>query len=104
LTTRQILASEGIANPIDPVAIDRADIEAASRPAIAVMLLQPTNPVRPIGLVREAMSRFATEPCDSLVAVSRRSLKLGNVVDGRYIPGYAFGTPSRDMPPVWRFK
>ncbi|CAN0431731.1 unnamed protein product [Phaeothamnion confervicola] len=65
------------------------------------MLLQPTNPLRPLDLVRAAIGRFRAEPCDSLVAVSRRPLKIGRVEAGRYSPSYAFGTPSRDMPPVW---
>jgi CMP-N,N'-diacetyllegionaminic acid synthase len=65
-----------------------------------VLLLQPTNPLRPIDMMRRAIERFMTEPCDSLIAVSRRRLKLGWVKDGYYKPDYAFGTQSRLVPPV----
>ena len=65
-----------------------------------VMLLQPTNPLRPLAMVRAAIQRFSSESCDSLVAVSRRPLKLGRLEDGLFIPNYAFGTQSRHMPGV----
>ncbi|NJO53463.1 MAG: acylneuraminate cytidylyltransferase family protein [Bacteroidales bacterium] len=65
-----------------------------------VMLLQPTNPLRPVAMVRAAIQRFATESCTSLVAVSRRPLKIGRIEDGLFVPGYAFGAQSRRMPAV----
>jgi N-acylneuraminate cytidylyltransferase len=95
-------ALAGDETPSLDVMIDAAEAErAAGRSFDAVMLLQPTNPLRPLASVRAAIGRFRREPCDSLVAVSRRPLKLGRVEQGRYAPSYAFGTPSRDMPPVW---
>ena len=66
-----------------------------------VMLLQPTNPLRPVGMIESAVARFSNEPCDSLISVSRRPLKLGKVVEGRFVPNYAFGTQSRVMPPAF---
>jgi N-acylneuraminate cytidylyltransferase len=66
----------------------------------AVLLLQPTNPLRPLDMLRAAVARFRSEPCESLIGVSRRPLKLGQVVDGAFVPTYAFGTQSRLMPPV----
>lgn len=66
-----------------------------------VLLLQPTNPLRPVDLVERAVGRFLTEPCDSLIAVTRSHYKLGRIVDGLFAPDYALGTPSRDMPPVF---
>jgi N-acylneuraminate cytidylyltransferase len=65
----------------------------------AIMLLQPTNPFRPVEMVERALRRFRTEPCDSLVAVSRRQLKLGRIVDHCFVPDIAFGTPSRILAP-----
>jgi N-acylneuraminate cytidylyltransferase len=65
----------------------------------AIMLLQPTNPFRPVEMVERALRRFATEPCDSLVAVSRRQLKLGRIVDGCFAPDQPYGTPSRILAP-----
>lgn len=66
----------------------------------AVLLLQPTNPLRPLGMLRAAVARFRSEPCDLLIGVSRRPLKLGQVIDGAFVPTYEFGTQSRHMPPV----
>ena len=66
-----------------------------------VLLLQPTNPLRPTAMVASAIERFVTEPCDSLISVSRRALKLGKVKDGCFVPDYPFGTQTRLMPPVF---
>ena len=83
-------------------ALVHAAEEAASRDVAfdSVMLLQPTNPLRPLAMLSRALERFRSEPCDSLIGVSRRPLKLGQIVDGAYVPSYAFGTQSRLMPPV----
>lgn len=67
----------------------------------AVMLLQPTNPLRPVAMVEAAIDRFARETCDSLIAVSRRPLKTGRVANGRFIPDYVPDTQSRRTPPVF---
>ena len=57
--------------------------------------------LRPVSMVCRAIERFLTEPCDSLIGVSRRPLKLGTVEDGCFVPTYAFGTQSRLMAPVF---
>jgi len=66
-----------------------------------VMLLQPTNPLRPLELVGAAIARFREEPCDSLITASRRQLKFGNVSSGRFYPSYRPDTPSQATPSVW---
>lgn len=71
------------------------------RQAAGVLLLQPTNPLRPRSMMIRAIDRFLSEPCDSLIGVSRRPLKLGKVEHGRFVPDYAFGAQSRLMPPVF---
>jgi CMP-N-acetylneuraminic acid synthetase len=65
----------------------------------SVMLLQPTNPLRPLPMVESAIARFIGEPCDSLIAVSRRPLKTGAVEGGRFIPNYA--PESRSILPTY---
>jgi N-acylneuraminate cytidylyltransferase len=52
-------------------------------------------------MVEHAIGRFLAEPCDSMIAVSRRPLKLGRVVDGAFVPSYAPDSQSRHMPPVY---
>jgi len=66
-----------------------------------VMLLQPTNPLRPVALVDDAIAQFFNQPCDSLISVSSRALKLGKVVDGVFVPSNPPQTQSRHLPPVF---
>jgi len=66
----------------------------------AVMTLQPTNPLRPVAMIEDALARFASSPCDSLVSVSLRRLKTGRVVAGYYEPSYPFGQQSRLTAPI----
>jgi CMP-N-acetylneuraminic acid synthetase len=67
----------------------------------SVMLLQPTNPLRPLPMVESAIARFIGEPCDSLIAVSRRLLKTGAVEGGRFIPNYQADAQSRSILPTY---
>jgi N-acylneuraminate cytidylyltransferase len=66
-----------------------------------VMLLQPTNPLRPVDLIKEAIARFSSEPCDSLISISRRPLKIGQVAGGVFTPSNPPHTQSRHLPPVF---
>ena len=52
-------------------------------------------------MVEQAIDRFLSDPCDALMAVSRRPYKLGKVVDGCFVPDYVFGAQSRHMGPVF---
>jgi CMP-N-acetylneuraminic acid synthetase len=67
----------------------------------SVMLLQPTNPLRPLLMIENAIARFIGEPCDSLIAVSRRLLKTGAVERGRFIRNYVADAQSRSTPPTY---
>lgn len=66
-----------------------------------VMLLQPTNPLRPREMVERAMARFRDEACDSLIAVSRRALKFGTVEDGVFKRNFPVLAQSRTVAPVF---
>ena len=68
----------------------------------AVILLQPTNPLRPEGLLKEAIAVFEREDCDSLMTVSRNEHKLGTISNGRFIPyNYKMGQRSQDLEPLF---
>jgi CMP-N-acetylneuraminic acid synthetase len=67
----------------------------------AVMLLQPTNPLRPVATVERAIDRFAGERADSLITVSGRALKTGRLVEGRFVPSYVPDTQSRRTAPTF---
>lgn len=68
----------------------------------AVVTLQPTNPLRPPGLVTRAIDAFWAAECDSLVSVSLSKAKLGRIEDGLFAPDYVVGQRSQDLPPRYR--
>lgn len=65
-----------------------------------VVTLQPTNPLRPVGLIERAIAKFRESTCDSLVSVSQRPLKTGQMNDEFYVPSYPFGQQSRLTQPI----
>ncbi|RXG12326.1 cytidylyltransferase domain-containing protein [Leeuwenhoekiella aestuarii] len=68
----------------------------------AVILLQPTNPLRPKGLLKEAIAIFEQEACDSLMTVSRNEHKLGTISNNRFTPyNYKMGQRSQDLEPLY---
>ncbi|RXG29758.1 acylneuraminate cytidylyltransferase family protein [Leeuwenhoekiella palythoae] len=68
----------------------------------AVILLQPTNPLRPEGLLKEAIAVFEREDCDSLMTVSRNEHKLGTIFNNQFIPyNYEMGQRSQDLEPLY---
>ncbi len=68
----------------------------------AVILLQPTNPLRPKSLLKEAIAIFEREDCDSLMTVSRNAHKLGTISNNRFTPyNYKMGQRSQDLKPLY---
>ncbi|WP_028377710.1 cytidylyltransferase domain-containing protein [Leeuwenhoekiella sp. MAR_2009_132] len=68
----------------------------------AVILLQPTNPLRPKSLLRKAIEVFEYENVESLMTVSRNEHKLGTITDNRFIPyNYKMGQRSQDLEPLY---
>lgn len=67
-----------------------------------IILLQPTNPLRPIDLIEEAFNKFQTEKKDSLFTVSRNYHKLGKIIEGKFHPfNYSIGQRSQDLEPLY---
>jgi CMP-N-acetylneuraminic acid synthetase len=67
-----------------------------------VILLQPTNPLRPKNLLKEAYKTYLEKKYDSLMTVSRNQDKLGKVVNEEFIPfNYKFGQRSQDLEPLY---
>ena len=67
-----------------------------------VVLLQPTNPLRPESLLREAYTAFLKSGRDSLFTVSRNHQKLGKIVAGQFKPyNYTIGQRSQDLEPLY---
>ena len=68
-----------------------------------IILLQCTQPLRPAGMIEDAVAKLL-EAGDrlSLVAVSPLVKKLGRVRDDKFIPwNYTFGQRSQDMEPLY---
>ena len=67
-----------------------------------VVLLQPTNPLRPKKLLQEAFDLFNEKKYDSLFTVSRNHQKFGTINDDTFQPfNYKIGQRSQDLEPLY---
>ncbi len=67
-----------------------------------IVLLQPTNPLRPENLLQDAFEKMQIENKDSLFTVSRNHQKFGKIIDNKFIPfNYSFGQRSQDLEPLY---
>ena len=63
-----------------------------------VVLLQPTNPLRPKGLLEEAFAKLELTGADSLFTITPHHQKLGTLQNEQFKPyNYTFGQRSQDM-------
>lgn len=77
-------------------------LENIPGPVENVVLLQPTNPLRPDNLLAEAFAIFKENHCQSLFTVSRNHQKFGKINDGRFEPfNYEIGQRSQDLEPLY---
>lgn len=68
----------------------------------AIILLQPTQPLRPNNLIQKAIEIFEKENLESLFTVSRDTNKLGKIKNNKFEPfNYYFGQRSQDMEPLY---
>jgi N-acylneuraminate cytidylyltransferase len=67
-----------------------------------VILLQPTNPLRPQDLLKEAFEKYRSSSLDSLFTVTRSYEKLGKINNDTFIPyNYSIGQRSQDLDPLY---
>ncbi len=67
-----------------------------------VVLLQPTNPLRPQHLLAGAFEIFRQNDCSSLFTVTRNFQKFGRISNNRFEPfNYAPGQRSQDLEPLY---
>lgn len=67
-----------------------------------IVLLQPTNPLRPEGLLRSCFLCYLEKRSDSLFTVTRDHHKLGKISNGRFQPfNYEPGQRSQDLEPLY---
>lgn len=63
-----------------------------------VVLLQPTNPLRPDNLLKESFEIYQKENYNSLFTVTRNHQKFGKITDNRFKPfNYSIGQRSQDL-------
>lgn len=67
-----------------------------------VVLLQPTNPLRPVLLLRDCFEAFQKSDCDSLFTVTQSHQKLGKINNHTFVPfNYEIGQRSQDLDPLF---
>lgn len=67
-----------------------------------VVLLQPTNPLRPENLLIQAFEIFQNQNLDSLFTVTRNHHKLGKIINNIFKPfNYKIGQRSQDLEPLF---
>ena len=67
-----------------------------------VILLQPTNPLRPKNLLEDAFKTFKSKHYNSLFTVTQNHHKFGKIVNDRYVPfNYKIGQRSQDLEPLY---
>ncbi|PKP29363.1 MAG: acylneuraminate cytidylyltransferase family protein [Bacteroidetes bacterium HGW-Bacteroidetes-18] len=67
-----------------------------------VVVLQPTNPLRPKSLLQEAMKRMKEGNFDSLMTVTRNEQKFGKIINDKFVPyNYAIGQRSQKLEPLY---
>jgi N-acylneuraminate cytidylyltransferase len=67
-----------------------------------VILLQPTNPLRPENLLKDCFNKFIGSSSYCLFTVSQNHQKLGKIVNDKYVPfNYEIGQRSQDLEPLF---
>lgn len=67
-----------------------------------VILLQPTNPLRPESLLKESFQYYQEKKQDSLFTVTKNHQKFGKIENEKFIPfNYEIGQRSQDLEPLY---
>jgi N-acylneuraminate cytidylyltransferase len=67
-----------------------------------VILLQPTSPLRPDNLLKEAFEIYKKGIYNSLFAVTRNHHKLGKIIENKFQPfNYSIGQRSQELEPLF---
>jgi len=77
-------------------------LETISQDVQNVILLQPTNPLRPNNLLKRSFNEYQNGNYDSLFTVSRNHQKLGKIAENKFQPfNYTIGQRSQDLEPLF---
>src|SRR5690606_14523599 len=76
-------------------------LENIEEPVENVILLQPTNPLRPSTILYNAFQKYIHGQFDSLMTGSTGSITLGKIEHGKYLPyNYSLGQGSQELEPL----
>lgn len=93
---------ESLSGDLEPTVTAVAHVLEQFPSAETVVLLQPTNPIRPFALIGEGLAAFQASGRDSLFTVSRNHHKLGRISEDRFHPyNYEPGQRSQDLEPLY---
>lgn len=93
----------GISGDLEPtVSALKHVLQSLNEEVDNVILLQPTNPLRPENLLNEAFELFSKNNHDSLFTVTRNHQKFGKIVNNQFVPfNYEVGQRSQDLEPLY---
>tara|TARA_R110002124_G_scaffold287089_1_gene470321 strand:+ start:97435 stop:98115 length:681 start_codon:yes stop_codon:yes gene_type:complete len=78
-------------------------VENVSESFENLILLQPTNPLRPANLLQDAFRVYSESNANSLMTVSKFEEKLGTINDHKFKPSnYTMGQRSQDLEPMYK--
>ena len=84
------------------ISVMKHTVEAVDIEYDHVILLQPTNPLRPKKLLQKAFKIFIAGNYDSLMTISENEYKLGKIIDHKFVPyTYQLGQRSQDLEPLY---
>jgi CMP-N-acetylneuraminic acid synthetase len=93
---------ESLSGDFEPTVSALKHVLSFIDPVENVVLLQPTNPLRPEHLLHEAYAVFQENNCDSLFTVSANRHKLGKITNHKFEPfNYTIGQRSQDLEPIF---
>lgn len=93
---------EALAGDFEPTVSSLQHVLQSTGVVDHVILLQPTNPLRPENLLGEAFAAYLKNNSDSLFTVTRSHQKLGKISSQKFIPfNYAPGQRSQDLEPLF---
>jgi CMP-N-acetylneuraminic acid synthetase len=94
---------QSISGDLEPtVSAIKHVLQQIEEPIENVILLQPTNPLRPQNLLKESFQYFQQKELQSLFTVTRNLQKFGKIENEIYVPfNYTVGQRSQDLAPLY---
>lgn len=93
---------EAISGDLEPTITTLQHVLQSINEVENVVLLQPTNPLRPQNLLKQCFEKFVDTNSDSLFSVSQNHHKLGKISNDKFVPfNYEIGQRSQDLEPLY---